>query len=242
MNEASCSHSPAVHHHGRDAGLRRARLWSAYQAHRDRTHERRELQHAPPFLVEPGLRRRSLRVPDRGRRGVHELGARVRPGRLHHQEHDGDRRKDAAQRHVLLAGARAELDRQLAVRVVGHAVVHDGLVVDALAHLADERRGAGLSAAAAAELVGRRRRTEVPADGRHRPRAGVGAERLPGRHVGDVVLAVRPACQRHLLLGRAADRCRGPRGRPVADLALHLELADGHEPERDRSRSQLAGL
>src|SRR6476646_5412078 len=102
--------------------------------------------------------------------------------------------------------------------------------------------GADLSAAAAAELVGRRRRTEVPADGRHRPRAGVGAERLPGRHVGDVVLAVRPACQRHLLLGRAADRCRGPRRRPVADLALHLELADGHEPERDRPRSQLAGL
>ena len=48
-----------------------------------------------------------------------------------------------------------------------------------VAHLADERRVADLSAAAAAELVGRRRRTEVPADGRHRPRAGLGAERLP---------------------------------------------------------------
>ena len=172
VNQASRSHPSSVHHHGRDAGVRRARLWSACQAHRDRTHERRELQHAAAFLVEPRHRRRSLRVPDRSRRGVHELGARVRAGRLHHQEHDRHRPKDAPQRHVLLACARAEPDRQLAVRLVGHAVVHDGLDLDALAHLADERRVADLSAAAAAELVERRRRTEVPADGRHRPGAG----------------------------------------------------------------------
>src|SRR3954451_7298406 len=70
FNEASRSHPSSVHHHGRDAGVCRARLWRARQAHRHRAHERRELQHAPPFLVEPGRRRRSLRVPDRGRRGV----------------------------------------------------------------------------------------------------------------------------------------------------------------------------
>ena len=186
----------------------------------------------PGVLLEPGSRRRQLRVPGRSRPELQLPGPRPRRGQLRDAQHPRDAEEDASERQVLVASPGDEQGR-CRVAVGGPALA--GQVVEAGAD------NAGAASRVSVHLPGqpdlRRldagsvcRQLHVLARERSRPREHRPEQRTAGRDLGDELRAeLHAPAVGDVLLERRPGRLGGQPRRSVAGLVLQLLVAVGDD-------------
>ncbi len=187
----------------------------------------------PGVLLEPGSRRRQLRVPGRSRPELQLARPRPRRGKLRDAQHPRDAEEDASERQVLVASPGDEQGRR---RV---AVDEPALAPSSPGRLVPTTQAPGLRLSV--HLPGqpdlRRldagsvcRQLHVLARERPRPREHRPEQRTAGRDLGDELRAeLHAPAVGDVLLERRPGRLRGQPRRSVAGLVLQLLVAVGDD-------------